>query len=358
AFAEEAESTQTPEQEKNETDIKIEVEFDKEKYGLFDTVVSTVKVTNISDKILTGFKLEISAKDSSFPGTCKEAGILKSGETETFSYTWQLSSDAEGLNFFARFLLKVRDFINMLTGRNAPEAIDGIKGSPITESFFADFGSNGKHEITVSASYGVFENEKERIPEIVEKYNSIGSAVTGFTGKSHMTLVDGSLRMDGPAGRLLPTLEEAVKSTFERKSYDVNEFPGNPPVKAEDIAGASMKSENGKTVIALVLEDQTDGFEADPKNGGPVSRGIGTMGSVKDALDEMGAKIDSGAETVSLKYSNAVIRVEIDESTGKVVSGTWEYTVLIKVADARMSMSGMSVDLKNLQVAIDYRVAL
>ena len=119
-----------------------------------------------------------------------------------------------------------------------------------------------------------------------------------------------------------------------------------------------MKTGNGKTVITLILADQTDGYEADPKNGGSVSRGIGTMGSLKDALDEMGAEFTSGAETVSLKYSNAVIRVEIDESTGKVVSGTWEYTVLIKVADARMSMSGMSVDLKNLQAAIDYRVAL
>ena len=344
------------EQENKGPYVKIEVDFDKDKYGLFDTVVSTVKVTNISDKILTGFKAEIAAKDSSFPGTYKVAEFLKSGETETITYKWQLPSNAEGLNFIAKFLLRVRDFIYMLTGRNAPEAIDGIKGSPITESFFADFGSNGKHEIIVSVYYSVFENEKEKIPEIIEKYNSIASAVTGFTGKSHMTLVDGSLKLDGTAGRLLPTLEEAAKSTFERTSYDVNEFPGNPPVKAEDIAGASMKSENGKTVITLILEDQTDGFEADPKNGGPVSRGIGTMGSVKDALDEMGAEFTSGAETVSLKYSNAVIRVEIDESTGKVVSGTWEYTVLIKVADARMSMSGMSVDIKNLQAAINYMI--
>ena len=46
AFAEEAEPTQTPDC------IKWAVSFDKEEYGLFDTALATITMTNTSDNYL------------------------------------------------------------------------------------------------------------------------------------------------------------------------------------------------------------------------------------------------------------------------------------------------------------------
>ncbi len=71
----------------------------------------------------------------------------------------------------------------------------------------------------------------------------------------------------------------------------------------------------------------------------------------------MGATIQSGEDTISLKYTDATIGVVIDDETGKIISGSWSYRVLVSVEDAEFKM-GISASIKGLEAAIDYRATL
>ena len=352
--AEEAEPAET-----QASGLKAEVLFDKEQYGLLDTAVMTVKLTNESDKVLNIKQVYVLTLDFSPKGFIdyNNLDFLKSGETDSFSCNISLSSSASGLNFFARILLF---FKQLFTGKsiiNLNQATNDADPFNYKEVFYADYGKYGKREINVWVHYEALDCDEAHIAEAVELYNNAAQAGTDGTGNITMSLVDGSLKAEGRVASLLPTLESAMKSALEKNSYTFTEVPGNPPLNYDDVLAASVKSENGKTSVFLLLKDQTDGFNADPKNGGAVSRGIGTLGSIASALDEMGATIQSGEDTISLKYTDATIGVVIDDETGKIISGSWNYRVLISVEDAEFKM-GISASIKGLEAAIDYRAVL
>lgn len=353
AFAQEGEPGQAEAKE-----LKAEVVFDKEQYGLFDTVTATIKLTNVSDKVIQIKRLYVISQDCRPQGHIQPQNLefLYSGATDSFDCTFNLSSRASGLNFFAKILLFFRElFGGGLVLSTNQETSHSESFSVIQEEYYANFGKYGKHAVTLLVGYDVFECSEEQIEEAIELYNNAAQAGTDKTGKITMSLVDGSLKL-GSLNQYLSVLEPAVKDAPKKSEYELTEIPGHPPITADDVVGVSVKKENGKTTVVIILEDQTDGYNADAENGGAVSRGIGTMGSVSDALGEMGAEIKSGEETISLKYTNALIGVEIDDSTGKIISGSWSYRVFITVGEAEFGDSSMSVNIKGLEAAVDYNI--
>ena len=108
----------------------------------------------------------------------------------------------------------------------------------------------------------------------------------------------------------------------------------------------------------MTFKEQTDGSDGDSKNGGPVARGVGTLGSIDGALKDLGAEIKSGRENVKLTYVNAKLNCKIDNNTGKIVSGTWSYTVQIRISDATISFKGLSGSVKNLYAEVNYKVVI
>ena len=349
AFAEDAKPAQP-----DGSELKIEVNLDKEQYNLFDTVTAEIKITNVSEKALGNIYVNVLSLDSYPLGYLHNNSFMASGDSDSLTCDFQLSSKASGLNFFARLLLFIRE---LFTGRyflvNRSMDLDYF---PVYEKYPVDFGINGIHNIEIAVSYDIFESDSENVSEIVEAYNNAAAATDRINGRLSMNLVEGSLKMDGPGGKLLPTLEGAVASTLGKNTAEIRGIPGDPPLAADDVVGAYMKSKGNKTRIVLILKDQVDGLDADPQNGGPVSRGIGTLGSISSALDDLGAEIVSGKDTASITYTNAVILVDVDNTTGKIVFGSWKFRATIRVTDAVMQMGNSSVDFKNMEAAIDYRI--
>ena len=93
----------------------------------------------------------------------------------------------------------------------------------------------------------------------------------------------------------------------------------------------------------------------------PVFMPVGTRGTVKAmtprGLEELGAEITSGRDTVKFTYKNATIKCVVDERTGQIISGEWFYTVDIFIGDADAKL-GIKANLKNLTTAIDYKVVI
>lgn len=195
--------------------------------------------------------------------------------------------------------------------------------------------------------------------EIVAYYNAavIKTDEAGPTAGTSQMKLSGDITGDGVIGAILSVLTPAAEKALAKNSTPTDDIPGRGTLKASDVKSATATSANGKTTIKIVLKDQTDGPDGDPKDGGPVARGIGTLGSIEGALKELGATIESGRDTVKLTYTDAYINCTIDEATGKVTGGTWHHLVKIHVGDAKAKL-GLSANLKNLKAAVDYTVTI
>ena len=196
---------------------------------------------------------------------------------------------------------------------------------------------------------------------VVDYYNKavVKTDDAGKTaGQSTMKLA-GDITGDGMFKLIGGILTSVAKSVLEKNSSTTDDIPGRGTLKASDVAKAQAVSKNGVTTITLQLNDQVDGSNGDPKDGGAVARGIGTLGSIDGALKELGATLDEeGKKTVKLTYTDSYIKCTIDENTGKITGGTWHYTVKIYVGNAEATISGISAKVKNLNAAVEYQVAI
>ena len=212
-------------------------------------------------------------------------------------------------------------------------------------------------ESTTAPSAGLNSTNAE---EVVAYYNAAVKKTNDSkkAPKGHSTMkLDGEITGDGAIGAILKVLSPAAEKALAKNSVETDYIPGKGMLKASDVTKAQASSKNGVTTIVIQLKDQTDGPDGDSKNGGPVARGIDTLGSIESALKELGAEITEGRETVKLTYTNAYIKCTIDESTGMVTGGTWHYLVKVFVGDAKAKL-GISANLKNLKAAVDYTVSI
>lgn len=180
-------------------------------------------------------------------------------------------------------------------------------------------------------------------------------------GKQVMKL-DGKLSADGGlVGTVLPIAQPIINSALSKNSVETNFIPagGYSPLKGSDITSCSAKVSGNYTIVNVKLHDQTDGSNGNKTNGGSVARGIGTLGSIDEALHELnGIELSKGRENVKLTYTNAYFQAKVDNSTGKIVGGTWHYLVKINISSAELNVKGMKLKLNNLRGAVDYTVTI
>lgn len=168
----------------------------------------------------------------------------------------------------------------------------------------------------------------------------------------------GEIEGDGAIGAVLKVAVPVIDKAIEKNNFSVDYVPGRGNLMASDVTtAATYKTDDGKTYVALYLKDQIDGPDGTQYDGGPVSRGIGTLGGVEHALMELGATIKSGRETIRIEYTNAYIICEIS-SSGYIVGGTWHYDVNVTVGDAKIKISAISANVKNLTAKLEYAIVL
>ena len=192
------------------------------------------------------------------------------------------------------------------------------------------------------------------IAEVVKFYNAARKA-TNPAPKGHQTMaLSGDITGDGFIGALLQVLQPAAKSALEKNSKDTDWIPGHDhdDILVSDVKSAKATTKNGVTTIEMTFKDQTDGPDTSK---GPVERGISTLGSIDSALSELGAEITEGRDTVKLTYTDAYLKATIKD--GKITGGTWHYLVKIFVGNAKGKL-GISITLKNLKAAVDYKVVI
>lgn len=172
---------------------------------------------------------------------------------------------------------------------------------------------------------------------------------------------NGKITGDGGLGGLLKVASPIINSVLKKNSTDTDYVPASShaDLKASDVKSAkAIVSADGKyTDYIIYVKDQTDGPNGDSHNGGPVARGVGTLGSIDEALNQLGAEFKSGKENVKLTYTNAYIFARVDNSTGKIINGTYHYLVKINISEAELKL-GISAKVKNMYGEVDYFVRI
>lgn len=201
------------------------------------------------------------------------------------------------------------------------------------------------------------------VAEIVADYVKARKATKPApAGKQTMVLGNnGKITGDGGLGGLLKVASPIINNVLKKNSTDTDYVPASShaDLKASDVKSAkAIVSADGKyTDYIIYVKDQTDGPNGDSHNGGPVARGVGTLGSIDEALNQLGAEFKSGKENVKLTYTNAYIKARVDNSTGKIINGTYHYLVKINISEAELKL-GISAKVKNMYGEVDYTVKI
>ena len=201
------------------------------------------------------------------------------------------------------------------------------------------------------------------VAEIVADYVKARKATKPApAGKQTMVLGNnGKITGDGATGSLFKVASPIINKVLQNNSTTTDYVPASShsDLKASDVKSAkAIVSADGKyTDYIIYVKDQTDGPNGDSHNGGPVARGVGTLGSIDEALNQLGAEFKSGKENVKLTYTNAYIKARVDNSTGKIINGTYHYLVKINISEAELKL-GISAKVKNMYGEVDYTVKI
>ncbi len=213
-------------------------------------------------------------------------------------------------------------------------------------------------EETTEAAKGLNSTDAE---EIVAYYNAARKATEGHApaGKQTMTLaaLDGG---SGLVGNIVSAFEGIAKSALEKNSTSTDYIPAHDhgDVKASDVRNAKATSDGKYTTITFDVVEQS--ANASTKGGdGSVGRAIGVLDGIDSALKELnGVTVSDGIQNIKLTYKNAKVTAKIDESTGRIVGGTWQYRVDINVSSITLKIGILSATLKGVYGAVDYKVVI
>lgn len=186
----------------------------------------------------------------------------------------------------------------------------------------------------------------------VKAYQAAISATKQFkSGRQNMAL-KGSITADGGLGALLSIAQKPVANALANNSKDRTDIPGNPSgMQASHMKSASAVTSGNYTTITFNVKDQTQGAKAD-NHSGSVGCAVGTLGDVDNAIKELGLSVDYKDGKIELTYTNCKVVAKIDNTTGKIVEGSWAYDVNVYANGIKVSIVSVN-NLKGI-VAFSY----
>ena len=186
----------------------------------------------------------------------------------------------------------------------------------------------------------------------IKAYQAAVNATKKFkSGRQNMAL-KGSITADGSLGALLKIAQKPVANALNKNSKDRTDIPGKPSgMQASHMKSASAVTSGNYTTITFNVKDQTQGAKAD-NHSGSVGCAVGTLGDVDNAIRELGLSVDYKDGKIELTYTNCKVVVKIDNTTGKIVEGSWAYDVNVYANGIKVSIVSVN-NLKGI-VAFSY----
>ncbi len=222
------------------------------------------------------------------------------------------------------------------------ETVTNAEGETVTTS--PDETTSAEETSALSANPAEWSKE-----EIIEFYKQ--AARKSKSVKSQKTMIMKELVVNEGNG-LLATFVEMVtplfKSTLEDNSTEFDGITGGyEKLVPSDVRTAKAYKSGNYTVIEMTMFEQVDGIHGQEKEG-TVGHAISVVGDISVVAEKLPMfYIDFENSDLTIRYANPVLKVRINNTTGKIEKGTWSYDVIVNLKN---------LYIKNLRLPIELTI--
>ena len=164
--------------------------------------------------------------------------------------------------------------------------------------------------------------------QIVEAYKTAAKKTHSSVKSQHRIEMKEVLVNGKEIGFVVPIMSAFLKSNETDKDGITG---GYNNLTAADVASAKAYKNGSATVIEMTMKKQTSGASEDANSGsvGHAVTGVGDIGAVAKQLEDK-LPLEINYNETKIYYTNPTVKVLIDPN-GKIVNGTWQYTVDIRL---------------------------
>lgn len=164
--------------------------------------------------------------------------------------------------------------------------------------------------------------------QIVEAYKTAAKKTHSSVKSQHRIEMKEVLVNGKEIGFVAPIMSAFLKSNETDKDGITG---GYNNLTAADVASAKAYKNGSATVIEMTMKKQTSGASENANSGsvGHVITGVGDIGAVAKQLEDK-LPLEINYNETKIYYTNPTVKVLIDPN-GKIVNGTWQYTVDIRL---------------------------
>ncbi len=192
--------------------------------------------------------------------------------------------------------------------------------------------------------------------QIVEFYKNAASKTTA-TAKSYreITLKDVSINngeYESAINFIMPIMSKLISNNSEEVDGITGGFKN---LTEADVASAKVYKSGNNTVVEMVMKKQVSGPREDANSGsvGHAITAVGDIGQVVTQLTDLGLPLELSDDDTKIYYTNPTVKVVVD-GNGKIISGTWKYTVEISMNNYK----AFGKDVNSTLVIMDNKITL
>ncbi len=183
--------------------------------------------------------------------------------------------------------------------------------------------------------------------QIVEAYKAAARKTHSSVKSQHSIEMKEVLVNGKEIGFVVPIMSAFLKSNETDKDGITG---GYDNLTVADVASAKAYKNGSALIIEMTMNKQTSGASEDA-NSGCVGHAITTVGDIGTVAKQLEDKLplELNDEETKIYYTNPTVRVVIDPN-GKIVNGTWQYTVDIRLNNYKafgQPVASTSVVMKN-----------
>ena len=183
--------------------------------------------------------------------------------------------------------------------------------------------------------------------QIVEAYKAAARKTHSSVKSQHRIEMKEVLVNGKEIGFVVPIMSAFLRSNETDKDGITG---GYDKLTAADVASAKAYKNGSALIIEMTMNKQTSGASEDA-NSGCVGHAITTVGDIGTVAKQLEDKLplELNDKETRIYYTNPTVKVVIDPN-GKIVNGTWQYTVDIRLNNYKafgQPVDSTSVVMKN-----------
>lgn len=168
------------------------------------------------------------------------------------------------------------------------------------------------------------------IAQIVDAYKAAAKK-THSSVKSQHSIEIKSIKVNNDE---IPSFVQSIMKTLLKNNSSEKDgiTGGYNNLVASDVASAKAYKNGSALIIEMTMKKQTAGASEDANSGsvGHAITTVGDIGVVTKQLEDLKLPLELNEKETKIYYTNPTVKVVIDPN-GKIVNGTWQYTVDIRL---------------------------